>query len=256
MLEIIKPPEDNMKVPIAEEGLTEEFQPIEEMGRLRSWRIQSAPLTKEEYIALKNELEKPGFLQVTGKFLHPNEEKMLYLKAKSEIISLNQERDNLQYSIEFRLKDAEGLYGGAQDVSPTYSTVVYTLKDNTGAPISGVDIEIYNIKERKEMQGTYVTLEDGSVLFVGTDDNSRIYVNHTREYAVERSVNSINWKYGFDLWKTISQTDLNNMVGNSGKHIEDCFDREKNLQSSANQSQDFNDLRTVKNSMTDQWPGN
>jgi hypothetical protein len=153
MLEIIRPPEDNMKVEIAEEGLTEEFKPIEEMGRLRSWRIQSAPLTKQEYIELKNELEKPGFLRVTGKFLHPNQEKVLYLKVKSEIISLNEERDDIHYSIEFRLKDAEGLYGGAQDVSPTHTTIVFELLDINKQPLSDVEIEIYNITRTTDENG-------------------------------------------------------------------------------------------------------
>lgn len=157
MLTIIRTEQDDIEVEIAQDGLREEFERIEEMGRLKTWRIQSASLTKEKYLTLKNELEKPGFLQVTGRFLHPDEEKVLYLKCRSEIVSLNQERDDLQYSIEFRLKDAEGLYGGAQDVSPKYSTLVFTMKDDNDDPIEGVDIEIYNI--------THTTDEDGVARF-------------------------------------------------------------------------------------------
>lgn len=154
MLQIIRPGEEPVTIPIAENGLNEEFVPIEEMGRLRTWRVQTSPLLKEKYEEIIEVIEQPGFFDITGKLLYPDEEREFYLKSVIEILNINMLRNDMLYSIEFRVKDAEGLAGEPFEITPVYASITFTILDYNLDPAPDVDVEIYNIIQTTVENGT------------------------------------------------------------------------------------------------------
>ena len=157
IIEIVQENEDNLQIPVAQDGIREDYTPIEEMGRVRSWVVQSAQIEREQKEKIEGVLEQPGTLYVLGKILHPNEEVELFLNSITEITDINYIRDDLMYEIEFRLQDADGLYGGPVDITPKYADVHFTFTDENDEPLEDLKVNMFGI--------SHTTSSDGKAIF-------------------------------------------------------------------------------------------
>ncbi|MFW6242967.1 MAG: Ig-like domain-containing protein [bacterium] len=153
MLYIVKNDGGYLEIPISVGGLQEETKRIKEMGRIKTWVITTPPMRKNEYLNIKEYLEKPTFIGITGKILYPKQEKMLYIECKSKIINDIVLQDGLLYKLEFELQEAHGLYGGPLDITPIYSTIKFEILGNNNEGIKDAEIKIYGITKKTDVNG-------------------------------------------------------------------------------------------------------